>query len=210
MTTFQSAYQPYLAIGGSQSYTILGNTYTTTSTPFEIPITNYGETYTTTEALPVTDYGATNSYATTAEAYPVTNYSTAEYTIPIETTSTYDLGAYQTSNYAATSAPAYEALSAPNKKTLDTEKNKINEDQSKFQQKKEEIQKTFISQEQMETGDFLCSNCGHRLLGFTELMQWYSRENNGIKKFIFYGIDDDFGEIPKYWWCGKMEKKYHG
>ena len=142
MTTFQSAYQPYLAIGGSQSSTILGNTYTTTSTPVEIPITNYGETYTTTEALSVTGYGATTSYATTPEAYPVTNYSTAEYTTPIETTLTYDLGAYQTTNYAAISAPAYETLSAPNKKTLDTEKNKINEDQNKFQQKEEEIQKT--------------------------------------------------------------------
>ena len=38
-------------------------------------------------------------------------------------------------------------------------------------------------------------------------MQWISREeNNGTKKFIFYGVDDDF----KFWWCGKMEKIYHG
>ena len=105
MTTFQSPYQPNLDIGGTQSYTNLGNTYTTTSTPVEIPITNYGEIYTTTETLPVTGYGAITSYTTTTEAYPVTNYSTAEYTIPIETTPTYDLGTYQTTNYASTSVP---------------------------------------------------------------------------------------------------------
>ena len=190
MSTFQSVYQPYLANGGSQSYTILGNTYTTTSTPYEIPITNYGQTY------------------TTPEAYPVTNYSTVEYTTPIETTFNYDLGAYQTTNYAnyeAISAPVYETLNVPNKKTLDTEKNKLNEDQNKFQQTKEEIQKTFISQEQIsikeESGDFLCPNCGHNLLGvIRELVEWRSRENNGTKKFVFYGIDDDF----KPWWCGTM------
>ena len=37
-------------------------------------------------------------------------------------------------------------------------------------------------------------------------MRWISRENNGTKKFIFYGIDDD----SKPWCCGKMEKIYHG
>ena len=196
MSTFQSVYQPYLANGGSQSYTILGNTYTTTSTPYEIPITNYGQTY------------------TTPEAYPVTNYSTVEYTTPIETTFNYDLWAYQTTNYAnyeAISAPVYETLNVPNKKTLDTEKNKLNEDQNKFQQTKEEIQKTFISQEQIsikeESGDFLCPNCGHNLLGvIRELVEWRSRENNGTKKFVFYGIDDDF----KPWWCGTMKEIYYG
>ena len=72
MTTFQSAYQPYLANGGSQSFTILGNTTPRLLLPLKSH-TNNGETYTTTEALSVTGYGATTSYATTAEAYPVTN-----------------------------------------------------------------------------------------------------------------------------------------
>ena len=133
---------------------------------------------------------------------------------PSPTTFNYDLGAYQTTNYAnyeAISAPVYETLNVPNKKTLDTEKNKLNEDQNKFQQTKEEIQKTFISQEQIsikeESGDFLCPNCGHNLLGvIRELVEWRSRENNGTKKFVFYGIDDDF----KPWWCGTMKEIYYG
>ena len=31
-------------------------------------------------------------------------------------------------------------------------------------------------------------------------------ENNGTKKFVFYGIDDDF----KPWWCGTMKEIYYG
>ena len=104
-----------------------------------------------------------------------------------------------------------------NKKALDKAKNKINEDQSKFQQKKEEIQKTFISQEQKiikeETGNFLCPNCGYELFGNLHkvgLEKWISRENNGIKKFIFYGKYNGSGKINEYYWFGKMEKIHHG
>ena len=98
--------------------------------------------------------------------------------------------------------------------TKDIEKNKKNLDQNKFQPKKEEIQKTSISQDQNgikeETGDFLCPNCGYELFGASSkvcLEKWISRENIGIKRFIFYGKDNCFGE---YYWYGKMETKRHG
>ena len=101
--------------------------------------------------------------------------------------------------------------------TKDIEKNKINLDQNKFQPKKEEIQKTSISQDQNvikeETGNFLCPNCGYELFGASSkvcLEKWISRENIGIKRFIFYGKDNGFGGDNEYYWYGKMEKKHHG
>ena len=104
-----------------------------------------------------------------------------------------------------------------NKKALDSAKNKINFYQNKFQQKKEEIQKSFIYKEQNimkeESGKFLCPNCGKRLFGDSivfRLEKWKSRENNGIKKFIFYGYEHRYGMIPGFHWYGKMETIYHG
>ena len=104
-----------------------------------------------------------------------------------------------------------------NKKALDSAKNKINFYQNKFQQKKEEIQKSFIYKEQNimkeESGKFLCPNCGKRLFGDSivfRLEKWKSRENNGIKKFIFYGYEHRYGMIPGFHWYGKMETICHG
>ena len=85
----------------------------------------------------------------------------------------------------------------------------------KFQQKKEETKKTSISQEQNikeETGNFLCPNCGYKLFGATyktALEKWICRENNGIKKYIFYGIDNTGVGNHDYYWYGKMEKVHH-
>ena len=86
----------------------------------------------------------------------------------------------------------------------------------KFQQKKEETKKTSISQEQNikeETGNFLCPNCGYKLFGATykyDLKKWICRENNGIQKFIFYGIDNTGTGNHDYYWYGKTEEVHHG
>ena len=63
-----------------------------------------------------------------------------------------------------------------------------------------------------ESGDFLCPKCGYKLFGDSHIVgleKWISRENNNIKKFIFYGSDNhDYPAFMSHWY-GKAEEVYY-
>ena len=59
-----------------------------------------------------------------------------------------------------------------------------------------------------KTGNFLCPRCGDKLFGANHkvaLVNWISREINGVKKVIVYGEDNN--DYPKLYWYGKVEEE---